>query len=356
MAASDAPLAVDLAPGLAAFTGRKAIYADGAAASRVIHGADAHVLVVNTTTTPLPLRLARTSDPRLALDGKAALKRFFGAGGGLSLPLAAQKGDRLIVIGADATLLSSSGRIERGSDLALDGPGEVVLDYGPGLVAAWIEHGGAAPWPQPAAQAVNGPQRVALQGAAQRFALKNAAPVLLVASSGAPALASFTQNGKRETFAYPSGVEFRHYLAAGEATLDLYAPHDGALSGALDIAMQPVIEAHEGVNDAIAVPPGASALFSFETKRDADIGVGVRSEPDRVTARLLDASGKTLGEGVGEVVKLAPGRYFLEARVPPDSRATTIRAAIVGLSPPPASPPEEVVAELLDKAGMKKSK
>ena len=117
-----------------------------------------------------------------------------------------------------------------------------------------------------------------------------------------------------------------------------------------------MIEAHEGVNDADRVSPGASALFSFEAKRDGRHRhrPARRAGPRR--ARLLDASGKTLGEGVGQVVKLAPGRYFVEARVPADATATTIRAAIVGLSPPPAAPPEEIVAELLDKAGLKKSK
>jgi len=356
METSAAPLAFDLAGGLAAFIDKRAVFGDGAAISRVLHGAGDHILLVNTTNAPLPARVARTADAPLALTTKTALKRFFGVAGQVSLLVDANKNDRLIVAGADATFVSRSGRIQRGRDLTLDGPGEVVLDYKPGLVAAWIERGGAAPWPQPTARAVETPQRVALDGPAMRFAIKRDAPVMLTASSGAPALVSFTQNGKRETLAYPAGVEFRHYMAAGDATLDIYAPHDGALSGALDIGAQMVIEAHEGVNDAIAVAPGANALFSFETKRDADIGVGVRAEPDRVMARLLDASGRTLGEGVGQVVKLAPGRYFVEARVPADSTATTIRAAIVGISPPPASPPDEIVADLLDKAGMKKSK
>ena len=102
--------------------------------------------------------------------------------------------------------------------------------------------------------------------------------------------------------------------------------------------------------------PGASALFSFEVTQTRDIGVGVRAEPDRVSVRLLDAHGKTLGEGVAQTMKLPAGRYFLEARAPSDASATTIRAAIVGLSPPAAAPPAEIVAELLDKAGMKKSK
>jgi hypothetical protein len=356
MAKFDGPLALDLAGGLAAFVGKTGVLGDGAAVSRVLHGAGSRVLLVNMTATPLPVRIARAPDASMKLDAKTALKRFFGAAGQLALPLDAQPNDRLIVIGADATVVSTSGRVLRGRDLALDGPGEVTLDYKPGLVAAWIERGGVAPWPQAAARALALPQRVTLDGAAARFAIKQGAPVMLSVSSGAPALLSFTQNGKRETFAFPAGVEFRHYVAAGEATLELYAPHDGALSGALDLAAQPVIEAHEGVNDAIAVPSGASALFAFETKRDGEIGVGVRAEPDRVSARLMDASGKTLAEGVNQVAKLAPGRYFLEARAPADAGATTLRVAIVGLSPPPAAPPEEVVAELLDKAGMKKSK
>jgi len=356
MTVSEAPLVLDLAPGLAAFTGRKGVFADGVTVSQTLHDVEKRVFIVNTTSSPLPVRLARGNGPRLALDDRTALKRFFGVAGALSLPFEARKGDRLIVIGADATVISKSGRIDRGRDLALDGPGNVTLDHGPGLVAAWIERAGVAPWPLPAARTVTAPERVTLKGAAQRFVIRNATPKMLVASGGAPALVSFTQNGKRETIAFPAGVEFRHYLAAGDATLDLYAPHDGALSGALDIATQPVIEAHEGVNDAVAVAAGSSALFSFETKRDADIGIGVRAEPDHVSARLLDAGGKTLGEGVGQVVKLARGRYFVEARTPPESHATTIRVAIVGLSPPPASPPGDVVADLLDKAGMKKIK
>ncbi|WP_424361590.1 hypothetical protein [Methylocystis parvus] len=356
MEKSAAPLALDLAGGLAAFIDKSAVFGDGATITRVIHGAGERVLLVNLTDAPIPARISRTPDAPLSLNAKTALKRFFGAAGQLSLPVAAERGDRLIVVGANATFISKSGRIARGSDIALDAEGELALDYKPGLVAAWIERNGAAPWQQPAARAAELPQRVALEGPAMRFAIKRDAPVMLTASSGAPALVSFTQNGKRETFAYPAGVEFRHYMAAGDATLDIYAPHDGALSGALDIGAQKVIEAHEGVNDAIAVAPGASVLFAFETKRDGDIGIGVRAEPDRVTARLIDASGKPLGEGVGQVVKLAPGRYFLEARVPADATAATIRTAIVGISPPPARPPEEVVADLLDKAGMKKSK
>ncbi|WP_244430788.1 hypothetical protein [Methylocystis sp. ATCC 49242] len=353
---SDAPLALDLAGGVAAFTDARAIFGDGAATARILHGAGARLWLVNVGDAPLPARIARLPDAAATLNAKTAFKRFFGAGGEISLPVDAQKGDRMIVIGADATVVSQSGRVARGVDLALDGPGEAIISHKPGLVAVWIERGGAAPWPQPTARPLAPPQRVALEGAAMRFTLKGEAPVMIGASSNAPALVAFTQNGKRETLAFASGVELHRYMAAGEATLDVYAPHDGALSGTLDVSAQPVIAVHEGVNDPVAVSPGASALFSFETTRDGDIGIGVRAAPDRVSARVLDASGKILGDGVTQMLKLSQGRYFIEARVPPDAGATTIRAAIVGISPPPAAPPDEVVAELLDKAGMKKTK
>ncbi|MEF3365688.1 hypothetical protein V3H18_03980 [Methylocystis sp. 9N] len=350
------PLALDLAGGLAAFAGPRAAFGDGAATSRVLHGAASRALLVNLTQTPLPARIAREAGESKKLDGSHAFTRFFPAAGQISIPLEAQNNDRLIVSGARATVVSNSGRVARGKDIALDSAGEAVIEHGPGLVAFWIERAGATPWPAPAARALDLPQRVTLDGAAARFALKSDRPALLKATSAAPAIVSFTQNGRRETRAFANGVDLSRYMAPGDATLDIYAPYDGQLSGVLDVSAQPAIEAHEGVNEAVAISPGASALFTFEVKEARDIGIGVRAEPDRVSALLLDAEGKTLGEGVAQTMKLQPGRYFIEARTPADSTATTIRAAIVGLSPPAAAPPADVVAELLDKAGLKKSK
>jgi hypothetical protein len=350
------PLALDLAGGLAAFAQPRVIFGDGVATSRILHGVKSRVLLVNLTQAPLPARIAREPGENGRLDASRAFTRFFPTAGQVSLPLDAQKNDRLIVSGAQATVISKSGRVSRGDNVALDGAGEAIIEHAPGLVAFWIERAGTAPWPAPAARALNLPQRVALEGAAMRFSLKSDKPALLKASGGAPAIVGFTQNGKRETFAFANGVDLYRYMTPGHATIDIYAPYEGTLSGALDITTQPVIEAHEGVNDAVAVSPGASAIFSFETKEARDIGLGVRAEPDRVSARLIDAQGKTLGEGVAQTMKLSPGRYFIEARTPADAPATTIRAAIVGLSPPVNQPPAEIVAELLDNAGMKQSK
>ncbi|KAF0212507.1 MAG: hypothetical protein FD172_1119 [Methylocystaceae bacterium] len=349
-------LALDLAGGLAAFAQPRVVFGDGAATSRILHGVKSRVLLVNPTQAPLPARIARQPGENRRLDAARAFTRFFPAAGQMSLPLDAQQNDRLIVSGAQATVIANSGRVSRGENIMLDGAGEAIIDHGPGLVAFWIERAGASPWPAASARALDPPQRVALEGAAMRLSIKSDKPALLRATGGAPAIVGFTQNGKRETLAFANGVDLHRYMTPGEATLDIYAPYDGALSGMLDISTQPVIEAHEGVNDAVAISPGASTLFSFEVKEARNIGLGARAEPDRISARLMDAQGKTLGDGVAQTMTLSPGRYFIEARTPADAQATTIRVAIVGLSPPVNAPPAEIVAELLDKAGMKKSK
>ena len=151
---------------------------------------------------------------------------------------------------------------------------------------------------------------------------------------------------------YPAGAEFHRYLPAGAAELRLYAPHQGAMGGVLDLAATPVAAIGEGLGAAVVTAPGGTALFGFQLARPASIGIGVRAEPDRVQLRLLDERGGMVGEGIAQLRPLQPGRYVLEARVPPDGRTTTIRPALVGLAPPPAGPPPDVAARYLELVGL----
>jgi len=114
-----------------------------------------------------------------------------------------------------------------------------------------------------------------------------------------------------------------------------------------------VVPVAEGLGEARAVAPGATALFGFEVTRAGPVGVGIRSEPDRAMVRLLDATGKPLGEGVAQLHRLDPGRYFVEARIPATGRTTTIRPAVIGIKPPPAGPPPEVTLQYLEMVGLK---
>src|SRR5207253_644874 len=152
-------------------------------------------------------------DPARLATGQV-LKRFVGAAGSLAVPVEARSGDRLTVAGASATFLGRDGRVLRGTKLALDGPGELMLDHEPGLVAAWIEGPSASPWPAVAAQPATPPQTVKLEGAMMAFALKADLPRLVHVRTTAPVILALAQGGREEAPAiFPAGAEFHRYQA-----------------------------------------------------------------------------------------------------------------------------------------------
>jgi hypothetical protein len=93
-------------------------------------------------------------------------------------------------------------------------------------------------------------------------------------------------------------------------------------------------------------------LFGFDVARAGNIGVGVRSTPDRAEARLLDAHGRPIGEGVAQLRRLEAGRYLLEARAPADGETLMARPAVVGVTPPDNGPPPDVAARYLELVGL----
>ncbi len=357
-----APLALELPPGVAVFSApddamHLALYGGEAAISATHHGAgkSMKLWLVNLGAAPAPVSLRAGAGTRQTLDASGVVQGFFGASGEIVVPVAAQKGDVLVAIGGAARFLSATGTVREGARIPLDGPGLVVFDHPPGLAALGLERAGKGPWPEAEPKTVTLPQRVSLAGASARFSLKADTPGLLTASGASPAISRLTQNGRRDLEAFPNGVRLSRFIAAGEAALDLYSPHDGPLSGALDLSFTPAIEAHEGINAAATLAPGAAAVYFFDVKKEAEIGLGLRADPDRASMRLLSKEGEALGEGVAQKEKLSPGRYYVEVRSPAAGATSVVRLAIFGLSPPPAGPPEEVVADYLDKAGLRKS-
>ncbi len=273
--------------------------------------------------------------------------------GSLSLSVEANAGDRLFAVGADATFAGAGGEILRGRSLVLSGPGEVTLEHGAGLLAVWIERNGNSPWPSARASSVDLPSSVQLEGEAMRFKIKSQTAVVLHARTASPVILAFSQGAGEAPQLFPAGAVFDRYLAPGEAELRLYSPHDGPLGGTMELSATPVIAVSEGLGEPVAVAPGETVLFGFELKKAGLAGTGVRSEPDRAEARLLDASGKVLGQGVNIITKLEPGRYILEARVPAGGAAGVVRPSVVGIAPPPGVPPAEVTQMYLEMAGMK---
>jgi hypothetical protein len=326
------------------------------AVSRRLAGRFTDLLLINPGDEPAAVTLALPPEADAgALAAGTVMKRFFGAAGSLSLRVEAASGDRLVVAGGDAAFIGDDGSVRRGTAVALTGPGELVVTHGAGLVAAWVERAGAAPWPAVAAQPVTTPQRIALTGEAMAFALRQDTPVLLHARTSAPVILELAQGGSNTPQMFPAGAELHRHLAAGAAELRVYSPHDGPLAGSIELTASPVMPAGEGLGDAQALAPGGTALFGFEVTRTATTGVGIRAEPDLASVRLLDAEGRPLGEGVAQLHRLKPGRYLLEARAPTD-RMLTVRPAIVGIAPAPTGPPPDVARQYFEMVGLKPSR
>ncbi len=363
--AGDKQLQVDLAAGTAAIVNWEdgeavTAWAGASAISRSLQGAWTKVLLVNTAATPAPVGLSWVpAPPPAALRPGQAEKRFFGAAGSFDVKL--EPGDhppeanaRLVLAGhAEATVISADGQIRRGRSIPLTGPGRAVITHGTGPLAVWIEADGITPWPQVAAQPVLPPTRLVLSGPAMALSLSPELPVLLHASTTAPVLLALAQGDRPATpVLFPAGAEFHRALAAGPAELRLYAPQDGPLSGTLDLSAQPVTPVGEGLGPTVTVPPGGSAVFGFQLAKGTTIGVGVRAEPDDATVRLLDAAGRVVGEGVAQLRTLRPGRYLLEAAVPPRGVTTLLRPAVIGITPRDAGPPPDVARHYLELVGL----
>jgi hypothetical protein len=282
-----------------------------------------------------------------------AEKRFFGASGTLSLPYEARPGMRLVVAGASATVIPTDGQVRDGTVIPLSGSGRIVLRHPPGLVVAWIEGEGISPWPAAPPRAVSLPAELALAGDTVTLSLSAPAPALLHARTTVPVIAILRRGGAEEApVMFPAGAEFHRYLPPGPAELRLISPHDGMLSGSLELDTTPVTRAGEGIGEAIAVAPGGTALFAFDVAKDGAVGVGIRADPDRVAARLLDQNGTELSAGVALLRRLPAGHYLLEARLPADATTALVQPAVVGIAPRPNGPPPEVARKYFELVGM----
>jgi hypothetical protein len=354
-------LAYNLAAGTAGVAGWTArgsviVWAGSAPLTREVTGGWRDVLLVNTGTQPAPVTLSWQAEPAVApLRPGSLVKRFFGAAGSFDVALDAPAGARLGVAGnAGLIAIAADGSVLRGRRLTLTGPGRVIVRHGVGAMAVWMETDTQSPWPDVASQAVATPSHLALSGPAMALTLSQDQPVLLHASTTSPVLIGLKQQGRTDApVLFAAGASFHRVVAAGAAELRIYAPQDGPLSGSLDLTAEPIIPITEGLGQPVSVAPGGTAVFGFSLAQKATIGVGVRADPDRATVRLLDATGKIAGEGVAQLRTLEAGTYLIEAQVAPDAPPTTLRPAVIGITPRGNGPPPDVAAGYLALVGMK---
>lgn len=261
-------------------------------------------------------------------------------------------GTTLHVRGAAVTFVSRQGRVLRGRDLEIDGPGSLSLPHGTAPLVAWLQGAtqsprdafGAAQAPE---QRVEPPASLPLSGSALALRFERAQPALLQLRSATPLLSVVTTAGGSEVEVHGGGAALDAYLASGATEVLLRPLGGGLLAGELDVTTTPVTPIGEGLSEETLLAPGASRVFSFEVARHGPVGIGVRASADLVEATLLSSSGARLGEGSVQMPTLAPGTYLLVLHAPEDAPPVFARPALAGLEPPSLDPPADVVRRYL---------
>lgn len=283
-----------------------------------------------------------------------ALDRSFAAAGRERITLPAG-GGALHALGAVENLLwlTADGHIASGLDLAVAGAGTLLVDHGVGAVLVWREGAGAAPgsgpWSTtPAALELAAPASVALSGRDVVARVPVAAPGILEWTVETPAYAELSgADGERRRDLSPAGLARASLVAPGTFELRLHGLAGAALGGRLAVAWSPVVEIGEGLGPALALAPGDRRFAAFTVPGKRVVGVGVRATSSAVVAELYDGAGRRLASGVVAQRELEPGRYVLALSLPPDAAPAEARPAVVGLTAPPTTPPEEILRSYL---------
>lgn len=281
--------------------------------------------------------------PQVTVD--RPLKRYEGAAGTLRVAITPKDGvpQKLHVHPASAAVafVTREGRVLRGQDLLLDGPGTLSITHGPGLVAAWLE---APAGTAPSAIAIAEPVRVLpLSGPVARLAFEPKTAALLRLTSTVPLIASFiAPDGSRVTEVAADGARLARYLPAGRNLVELQSTTVGDLSGEVELVQSPVVPIDEGLGDKVLLSAGERRLYGFTLARAQRIGVGVRAAIDIANCRLFDAAGKELGSGVVQMHTLPAGAYLLAVDLPAEAAPVEIQPALVGAKLPDSGPPMEI--------------
>jgi len=266
----------------------------------------------------------------------ALFRRFEPTAGVLLLEVEGRAGLELIARGqaVSVTALNADGSVRRGDRIPLAGSAYVLLEHGPGLVAAWgpglvaawLAGEGSDPWPHAPTERVQVPSVLALNGPARALQIEFDRPVMLSGHGSAPLLAGVRGDGRTAMpVLYSQGARFAYYLPPGRSELLMVSAQEGELAGVLELQASDVQTIGEGLGQPFLLAPGSARLFGFHVARAGLIGVGVQATPDVVTGRLLNEQGELIGEGVVQMPRLTVGNYVLEVTAPPTGSPVQIR-------------------------------
>jgi hypothetical protein len=278
--------------------------------------------------------------------------------GTLRLEVVPAPGATVHVRGArgEPLLVSSDGRIVRGSDLvAPPGGGTLLVPHGPGRLLVWLDAPGgeaAGLWPEglsARAVGIDPPVSLPLSGPAQLFRIDLKRPALVHLRSATPGVTLVRRDsGAPEVSLQAEATSLDLWLPAGQAEVGIRAFAGATLAGTAEVTATDVTPIGEGLGPEVLLAPGATRLFSFEVVRPGPVGVGVRAGADFVEMRLLSREGRLLGAGTVQMPTLEPGTYLLALHAPAGARPVVARPAVAGLKVPDTDPPEDVVRKYLE--------
>lgn len=333
-------------------------HADGAALETLLWGAITEVVLLNPAdgvrAGRLELLASRHTGP--VLTPASPLERQDSRAGHLQVTVPEADGT-LMLRGAirAATWIGSDGTIApiSGGQLAISGGGTLDLHTGPGTVVAWLtspEIDGLWGLGQAvSATPLQLPASVPLSGAFQGYTMQVDAAGLLRLSLDIPAvLALRPERGPSQTWLLSEGGAATTWVGPGAVTVLVRPLGAGALSGDLTARLDAPVPVGEGLGPAVVLSAGEERWFSFSVPTDRAVGAGVRSDSDRVSARLLDADGAEVDAGTVMLSELPAGDYLLALSLPPDAAPARARPVLAGLLLPDTGPPGEVVRRYME--------
>jgi uncharacterized protein YecT (DUF1311 family)/outer membrane protein OmpA-like peptidoglycan-associated protein len=315
---------------------------------------------IGLSLTPLA-----AADVMPALGAGRISKQYFPADGVVRLDLNLSDTEmqstgklRLMADGAikRTVLLRADGTVSREAAPIVSVAATVDIEHGPGLVVAWIEGGDPLTSLGTAAEGitVKNTASVPLAGAAQQLVFSVAAPKFLRLKTTTPVIAELGAGQRLRVF--PDGANLNLLLPKGQTPVVLRAAGDGPLSGIAEASLLDIAPIGEGLGPKVRLAPGESRLYSFTVKDEREIGVGVRGAVDAARCRVLDAEGNEVGSGVVQMLHLQAGTYLLAVDAPAEGNAIEVQPALVGVTAPDGSPPDEVKRVYLELAGLKPKK
>lgn len=321
------------------------------------------ITVLSTADSDAQLGLSLTpitdADAMTALGGGRIFKQYFAADGVVRLKISLSEAERKSVskmrIRVDGAIKEAMHLRDDGAVSGPDGPFKLDIAHGPGLVVAWIE--GGDPLTLPAAAegiTVKNTASVPLAGAAQQLVFSVGAPKFLRLKTTTPVIAELGAGPRLRVF--PDGANLNLLLPKGQTPVVLRAAGDGPLAGLAEASLMEIAPIGEGLGPKVRLAAGESRLYSFAVKDERDIGVGVRGAVDAARCRVLDAEGNEVGSGVVQMLHLQAGTYLLAVDAPAEGNAIEVQPALVGVTAPDGSPPDEVKRVYLELAGLKPKK